>query len=357
MLGWTRMLETGTSPHDHVRIAGLVARNGRLLARLVEDLLDLSRVTAGQFEISRAPTVLNAVVESSLEALGPMAAAKGIELAAELDPAVPAIEADAQRLQQVVWNLLSNAVKFTSAGGRIVARSSAGADRVVLTISDTGIGFDEGFAPDIFTPFRQADPSTSREHGGLGLGLSIARHLAELHGGSLTASSEGIGRGDDLYPDPAAGRLSSSESPDAGSRGRPAGERSAAVGRRLIESGQGDPKPSPADHPGPKEISTLMSPDADDITPLRLASIVASADDAIISKDLSGTITSWNRAAERIFGYTEAEAIGQSIRLIVPPELLRGRGRRPAPGSRRRRRRTTTKRSASARTANASTSR
>ena len=195
MLGWARMLETRTSPQDHVRIAGLVARNGRLLARLVEDLLDLSRVTAGQFDISRAPTLLNAVVESSLEGLGPMAAAKGIELAAELDPGVPPIEADAQRLQQVVWNLLSNAVKFTSAGGRIVARSSAGADRVVLTISDTGIGFDEGFAPDIFTPFRQADPSTSREHGGLGLGLSIARHLAELHGGSLTASSDGIGRG------------------------------------------------------------------------------------------------------------------------------------------------------------------
>jgi signal transduction histidine kinase len=195
MLGWTRMLETGTSPQDHVRIAGLVARNGRLLARLVEDLLDLSRVTAGQFEICPAPTLLNGLVESSLEALGPMAAAKGIELAAELDPGVPPIDADAERLQQVVWNLLSNAVKFTPAGGRIVARSSGEAERVILTISDTGIGFDEAFAPDIFTPFRQADPSTSREHGGLGLGLSIARHLAELHGGSLTASSDGVGRG------------------------------------------------------------------------------------------------------------------------------------------------------------------
>ncbi len=195
MLGWTRMLEMGTSPQDHVRIAGLVARNGRLLARLVEDLLDLSRVTAGQFEISRASTLLNTVVEGSLEALGPMAGAKGVELVAELDSGMKPIEADAQRIQQIVWNLLSNAVKFTPAGGRIVARTASTADGVVLTISDTGVGFDQAFAPEIFKPFRQADPSASREHGGLGLGLSIARHLAELHDGSLTASSQGTARG------------------------------------------------------------------------------------------------------------------------------------------------------------------
>ena len=195
MLGWTRMLEIGASPQDHVRIVGLVTKNGRLLARLVEDLLDLSRVTAGQFEISRAPTLLNAVVQSSLEALGPMACAKGVELAAELDPAIEPIDADAQRLQQIAWNLLSNAVKFTPAGGRIVARTSWTADAAVLIVSDTGVGFDRTFAPDLFTPFRQAESSVSREHGGLGLGLSIARHLAELHKGTLTGSSDGIGRG------------------------------------------------------------------------------------------------------------------------------------------------------------------
>ena len=189
------MLEVGASPQDHVRIAGLVAKNGRLLARLVEDLLDLSRVTAGQFEISRAPTLLNAVVQSSLESLGPMASAKGVELAAELDPAMDPIDADAQRLQQIVWNLLSNALKFTPAGGRIAARTTSTADAAILTVLDTGIGFDQAFAPDLFKPFRQADPSASREHGGLGLGLSIARHLAELHGGSLTGSSQGIARG------------------------------------------------------------------------------------------------------------------------------------------------------------------
>jgi signal transduction histidine kinase len=195
MLGWTRMLELGASPRDHLRIVGLVAKNGRLLARLVEDLLDLSRVTAGQFEISRAPTLLNAVVQSSFEALGPMASGKGVALAAELDPEIEPIDADPERLQQIAWNLLSNAVKFTAAGGRIVARTTRTPDAAVLIISDTGVGFDQAFAADLFKPFRQADSSVSREHGGLGLGLSIARHLAELHNGTLTGTSDGIGHG------------------------------------------------------------------------------------------------------------------------------------------------------------------
>ena len=195
MLGWTRILEVGANPQDHLRIAGRVAKNGRMLARLVEDLLDLSRVTAGQFEISRAPTSLNAVVQSSLETVMPAANAKGVEVVAELDVQIEPIDADAQRLIQVVCNLLSNALKFTAAGGRVVARTSSTPDAVALTISDNGRGFDETFAADIFKPFRQADPSMGREHGGLGLGLSIARHLAELHGGSLTGSSPGIGGG------------------------------------------------------------------------------------------------------------------------------------------------------------------
>lgn len=195
MLGWTQLLEQRSNPEDHARMAGLVAKNGQLLARLVEDLLDVSRVTAGQLDISPAPTFLNTILQSSLEAIAPTANAKGIQIESHLDPAMPAIDADPQRLQQIAWNLLSNAVKFTGPGGRIVVRTAFGGDGATLTISDTGIGFDEAFASELFTPFRQADPSATREYGGLGLGLSIARHIAQLHGGSLTGSSPGIGQG------------------------------------------------------------------------------------------------------------------------------------------------------------------
>jgi signal transduction histidine kinase len=195
MLGWTQMLERGVKAADQARVAALVARNGRLLARLVEDLLDLSRVAAGQFEIARGPVALNGVVQGALEAIAPMANANGIAVDAALDPALETIDADGARLQQIVWNLLSNAVKFTRAGGRIDVRTARAGDGVVLTVIDTGVGFDEAFAPEIFKPFRQADPSVSREHGGLGLGLSIAKHLAELHGGTLTGSSPGVNRG------------------------------------------------------------------------------------------------------------------------------------------------------------------
>jgi signal transduction histidine kinase len=195
VLGWTQILELGTSPDKHVRIAGLVAKNGRLLARLVEDLLDLSRITAGQLQITRAPTMLNALVESVLEALGPTAAAKRVEVSAGLDRSMQPIDADAERLQQIVWNLLSNAVKFTGTSGRIIVQTIDSPERATLVVADNGIGFDDTFASDVFKPFRQADSSLRREHGGLGLGLSIARHIAELHGGSLTGASAGLGHG------------------------------------------------------------------------------------------------------------------------------------------------------------------
>jgi signal transduction histidine kinase len=113
----------------------------------------------------------------------------------ELDPRLTAIQADADRLQQVIGNLLSNAVKFTPAGGRIQVRTTAAGKAARLEVSDSGIGFDETFAKHVFEPFRQADASTRREFGGLGLGLSIAKHLVELHGGTITASSGGRGRG------------------------------------------------------------------------------------------------------------------------------------------------------------------
>ncbi len=217
MLGWTQILEAGSRPEQQARAASVVARNGRLLARLIEDLLDISRATVGQFEVTRAPVSLNTITQAAVDAITPAATAKRVTLAIDLDPRVGTIDADADRLQQVIGNLLSNAVKFTPPEGRIAVRTRAQDASVLLEVADNGIGFDESFMRHIFEPFRQADPSTRREYGGLGLGLSIAKHLVELHGGSIAASSEGSGRGarftvtlpaDAVSPPPAATDLS-----------------------------------------------------------------------------------------------------------------------------------------------------
>ena len=195
MLGWAHVLETGERKESHARAASIVARNGRLLARLVEDLLDISRATVGQFEIARQPLSINGVARAAVDAMIPVAAEKHIALVSRLEATPDLIEADPERLLQVVSNLLSNAVKFTPPGGNVEVRTISDAAEVVLTVSDSGRGFDAAFAPHVFEPFRQADPSTRRDYGGLGLGLSIAQHLVTLHGGSITAASDGHDRG------------------------------------------------------------------------------------------------------------------------------------------------------------------
>ena len=195
MLGRLQVLEGDVDRDTRTRAAKIVARNGRLLARLVEDLLDLSRITVGQFEIAPAPVQLNVLVRTAVDALSPQGAAKHVEIVCDVDPGVGTIRIDAHRIHQVVSNLVSNAVKFTPPGGRIEVRTSRNGDQVSLSVADTGIGFDRDFAAHLFQPFHQADPSFKREHGWLGLGLSIARHLVELHGGSIKASSPGPGRG------------------------------------------------------------------------------------------------------------------------------------------------------------------
>ena len=195
MLGWTHVLETNPSPERRTRAAAIVARNGRLLARLVGDLLDISRASAGQFEIARVTMPFNAVVGSSMDALSPVATQKGVRLIVSLDPGTGSIDGDPERIQQIVWNLVSNAVKFTGEGGEVEVKTLRQGESVVLVVRDTGVGFDESFSSEMFQPFRQADSSTRRQHGGLGLGLSIAKHIAELHGGSIEATSPGPGRG------------------------------------------------------------------------------------------------------------------------------------------------------------------
>ena len=161
---------------------------------------------AGQFEVTRAPVSLNTIAQAAIDAITPAATAKRVTLAIDLDPPVGTIDADADRLQQVIGNLLSNAVKFTPPEGRIAVRTRAQDASVLLEVADNGIGFDESFMRHIFEPFRQADPSTRREHGGLGLGLSIAKHLVELHGGSIAAYQRGPRTRRPLHGDLARGR-------------------------------------------------------------------------------------------------------------------------------------------------------
>jgi signal transduction histidine kinase/CheY-like chemotaxis protein len=172
-----------------------IERNAKLQARIVEDLLDVSRAITGKLRLEVATLSLTPVIQAAIEGLRPAADAKGVRLEVALDPAARCISGDAERLQQIVWNLVSNAVKFTPRGGRItVELENAGSD-VRLTVRDDGAGIASASLPRLFERFWQSDTSTTRTHGGLGLGLAVVRHLVELHGGTVEAASAGEGRG------------------------------------------------------------------------------------------------------------------------------------------------------------------
>src|SRR5215218_9940974 len=197
VLGWVNLLRSGGSADASMLTQGLdaIQRNAQLQARLVDDLLDISRVVSGKLRIDREPVNLSGVVESAAEVVRADALARAVELSVEL-PAQPVVVQGAPlRLQQIVWNLLSNAVKFTPKGGRVNARVWVEGDDAFVEVTDTGIGIAHDFLPHVFDRFRQADGSTTRQYGGLGLGLAIVRALAELHGGWVVAESEGEGRG------------------------------------------------------------------------------------------------------------------------------------------------------------------
>ena len=195
ILGWTTMLRHGQVDPEQVSHAlEVVERNARAQAQLIEDVLDMARIITGKLRVDLAPVALGPIVETAVEAARPAAFAKRIDIRVELRD-VPAIRGDAGRLQQVLWNLLSNAVKFTPPGGQIPIRLGQASSEALVTISDTGAGLDPDFLPFIFDRFRQADQSATRGHGGLGLGLSIVKHLVELHGGTVRAESAGAGHG------------------------------------------------------------------------------------------------------------------------------------------------------------------
>src|SRR5438105_9835478 len=196
VLGWVRMLRSGTlAPEATERALDTVERNTRLQAQLVEDLLDVSRIIAGKLSLNLRPVALGPIVDMVIEGAAASALAKSIIVTRQVEPDLPRIEADANRLQQVVANLLSNAVKFTPAGGRVEVGVARAGDDLRLTVADTGDGLAPEVAPHIFDRFRQADSTITRQYGGLGLGLSIVRHIVERHGGTVQATSEGPGHG------------------------------------------------------------------------------------------------------------------------------------------------------------------
>lgn len=196
ILGWTRILSSGKlPPEDALRALQTVERNARAQAQLIEDLLDVSRIITGKLRMEVRPTNPALFAEAAIEAVQPAAAAKDIRIRKVFDTAASSVAGDAVRLQQVVWNLLSNAVKFTPRGGRVEVTLERVNSHVQIAVSDTGQGISPDFLPHVFDRFRQADQASTRQHGGMGLGLAIVRHLVELHGGSVAAMSEGPGKG------------------------------------------------------------------------------------------------------------------------------------------------------------------
>jgi signal transduction histidine kinase len=177
------------------RAVGMIERSTKTLAQLIDDLLDVSRIIAGKLTFEARPVDLRFVVEAALDAAQPAAQSKGVTIERSIESGVPPISGDAGRLQQVVGNLLANAIKFTPEGGRIEAALERSGGRARIRVRDTGSGISSEFLPFIFERFRQADTTSTRKQKGLGLGLAIARHIVEMHGGSIEAASKGEGEG------------------------------------------------------------------------------------------------------------------------------------------------------------------
>jgi signal transduction histidine kinase/ActR/RegA family two-component response regulator len=196
MLGWARLLHGGKLDRKAIeRAVETIERSAESQLQIIEDLLDVSRIVSGKLRLEIRPFDLASVIKTTAEAMRLSAEAKAIGMRVTLDPQVDLIIGDSVRMQQVVWNLLSNAIKFTPAGGQVEVRLDRSDAHALLSVHDTGIGIDPKFLPHVFERFRQADGSTTRKHGGLGLGLAIVRHLVEQHEGIIDVFSEGEGKG------------------------------------------------------------------------------------------------------------------------------------------------------------------
>ncbi|MFP5248184.1 MAG: ATP-binding protein [Thermoanaerobaculia bacterium] len=229
--GWAHMMQLGMTDEKTSKLAvETILRSAKAQGELIDDLLDLSRVVAGTLHLSVVDVDLPMVVQDAIAAARPAAEAKGIALHEATAAGATLVRGDERRIRQIIWNLLSNAVKFTDDGGSITVSVTASDSKARIEVADTGRGIDPSFLPHVWDRFRQADSSTSRIHGGLGLGLSVVRHLVELHGGTVRAESDGLGRGARFiveFPRARAGEAASS--PYAGK-----GKTAALSGKRIL---------------------------------------------------------------------------------------------------------------------------
>jgi CheY-like chemotaxis protein/two-component sensor histidine kinase len=195
VLGWTQILRTQGNIKSRDRVLEVIERNASSQLRLVEDLLDMARIVSGKLRLDIDTIELQMVVQAALDVIEPGATAKHVTIVADFEATPIPVNADADRLQQAVWNVLSNALKFTNSGGTITVSVRHDETTARLMVADTGQGITAEFLPYVFDRFRQADASTSRRHGGLGLGLALTRQILELHGGSIEVKSAGTDKG------------------------------------------------------------------------------------------------------------------------------------------------------------------
>jgi CheY-like chemotaxis protein len=195
ILGWTQILQMEEVEGEVGHGLAVIERNARAQTKLIEDLLDVSRIATGKLRITPRITPLAPIIQGAVEAVNLAAQDKGVSLDVVLPQSPVKLAADPDRLQQVIWNLLSNAIKFTPMAGRVEVRAEQDGPHVRIRVSDTGRGIDPSFLPHVFDRFRQADATSTRSHGGLGIGLTIVRHIVELHGGHVKAESPGDGKG------------------------------------------------------------------------------------------------------------------------------------------------------------------
>jgi signal transduction histidine kinase len=196
ILGWAHVLQVGRLSREQEHEAFIVIeRNARTQAKLIDDILDLSRIVSGTLRIDLSPLDILTTLRAALDSVQPQAAAKSISITTQLDPMPPPIRGDASRVQQIVSNLLTNAIKFTPEAGTVHLSLERVRSSLQIAVRDSGIGIDSAFLPHIFDRFRQSDIGPSRRHGGLGIGLSVVKSLVEMHGGSVQAFSDGLGKG------------------------------------------------------------------------------------------------------------------------------------------------------------------
>jgi signal transduction histidine kinase/AmiR/NasT family two-component response regulator len=252
--GWAVMLRAGRlDAAQSERALETIVRSARSQNQLIDDLLDVSRIITGKMELAIVPLNLGLVIKAAIETVRPAAEAKEIRLSALIAPEAEAMSGDAERLQQVVWNLLSNAVKFAPNGGRVEVRLERADSHVEIVVADNGQGIKPEFLPYVFERFRQEDGGTSRQQSGLGLGLAIVRNIVELHGGTVHAASEGLGKGATFtvaLPIAAARAVSAEELRDKAAGGRLAPENPPALAgvRALFVDDEADAR----------EIITMM---------------------------------------------------------------------------------------------------